>query len=409
VAASLTAERAVTEDTNQKQTRNWERWLQYLRSLELDDDPFLRALTPHAQSTLVAAFGAAYRDNRFTRRGPVPPGHGTVSTAIDAVAATFRANGLDSPIHQANGAKKHLIHRLLKGYKNEDPSPKHQKAIPLDLLRYARDRLANTAHETAIAQLFRGAIFFAMRSCEYLDIEGTPRRTKKLCVRNLRFFTNKRELPISSPDLHLAETVSINFEFQKSNTRDDVITQHRSNDPLLCPVVAWAGVVQRILKYPSASIHSPINMLVDNGKTHLLTAKAALTFLRSVVREVGQSTLGFLPSEVGVHSIRSGGAMAMYLAHTPVHTIKLTGRWSSDAFLLYIRKQVQEFSAGISEGMVRHDRFFTVPDRSAFDGSRDDAHHGPQAQSLAARLASLDSTSLPAASHTRTRAHRFDA
>lgn len=252
-----------------------------------------------------------------------------------------------------------------------------------------------------------------MRSCEYLEVEGTPRRTKKLCVRNLRFFIKNRELPLSSPDLHLAETISINFEFQKSEIRDDVITHHRSNDPLLCPVLTWAGVVQRILKYPTATTQSPINLSITNGKAHLLTAKEALTFLRSIVREVGQATLGFLPKDVGVHSIRSGGAMAMYLAHTPVYTIRLTGRWSSDAFLLYIRKQVQEFSVGISEGMAQHDQFFTVPDRPAFEEpltrSSGDSHHGPQAQTLAARPAPLPSPGHPFASHARTWAHRFDA
>ena len=52
-----------------------------------------------------------------------------------------------------------------------------------------------------------------------------------------------------------------------------------------------------------------------------------------------------LPSkDIGLHSIRASGAMAMYLNGVPVYTIMLLGRWSSDAFLRYIRKQVTEFS-----------------------------------------------------------------
>jgi hypothetical protein len=53
--------------------------------------------------------------------------------------------------------------------------------------------------------------------------------------------------------------------------------------------------------------------------------------------------------------------MAMYLAGIPIFTIMLLGCWSSDAFLRYIRKQVQEFSSGISAKMIQNEEFFTIP------------------------------------------------
>jgi len=59
--------------------------------------------------------------------------------------------------------------------------------------------------------------------------------------------------------------------------------------------------------------------------------------------------------------------MAVYLAHVPVFTIMLLGRWSSDAFLRYIRKQVKEFSREISSKMVQQEHFFTVPSSSKDD------------------------------------------
>ena len=72
--------------------------------------------------------------------------------------------------------------------------------------------------------------------------------------------------------------------------------------------------------------------------------------------------LGFPGKEVSTHSIRSSLAMALYLAKRPVCTIMLLGRWCSDAFLLYVRRQVQEFSAGVSADMIKCDQFYTVPD-----------------------------------------------
>jgi hypothetical protein len=53
--------------------------------------------------------------------------------------------------------------------------------------------------------------------------------------------------------------------------------------------------------------------------------------------------------------------MAIYLAGIPVFTIMLLGRWSSDVFLRYIRKQVKEFSRGISSKMIQNEIFFTIP------------------------------------------------
>ena len=52
--------------------------------------------------------------------------------------------------------------------------------------------------------------------------------------------------------------------------------------------------------------------------------------------------------------------MAMYLNGVPVYTIMLLGRWSSDAFLRYIRKQVESFGSGLSSKMIVTSRFLHV-------------------------------------------------
>jgi hypothetical protein len=72
---------------------------------------------------------------------------------------------------------------------------------------------------------------------------------------------------------------------------------------------------------------------------------------------IGETKLGIRQSEIGTRSIRSGAAMAMYLVKVPVFLIMLIGRWSSTAFLKYIRKQVQEFSQGIFSKMIQVQSF----------------------------------------------------
>ena len=44
--------------------------------------------------------------------------------------------------------------------------------------------------------------------------------------------------------------------------------------------------------------------------------------------------------------------MEMYLGEIPVYTIMLIGRWSSDSFLCYIRKQVEQFLRNVLKYML---------------------------------------------------------
>jgi hypothetical protein len=54
--------------------------------------------------------------------------------------------------------------------------------------------------------------------------------------------------------------------------------------------------------------------------------------------------------------------MAMYLNDVPVVTTMLLGRWSSDAFLRYIRPQVQQFSRGVASKTIQRPFYRHVPD-----------------------------------------------
>jgi hypothetical protein len=221
-------------------------------------------------------------------------------------------------------------------------------------------KLAISPFDKALCELFIGAFFFAMRSCEYVKVTG-PRKTKLLTIKNLKFYKGRRMVQHQDPLLHLADCVSITFEQQKRDTKNDVITQHRSTDSLLCPVKIWSKIIRRLISYPDSNPDTPINSFLQSNSTHhKFTGQELLKRLRFAASTLGPEKLGFSPNQIGLHSARSGAAMAMYLAGVPVFTIMLLGRWSSDAFLRYIRKQVKEFSSGISDKMIQHENFFTI-------------------------------------------------
>jgi hypothetical protein len=141
----------------------------------------------------------------------------------------------------------------------------------------------------------------------------------------------------------------------------------------MCPVKACISLISRACSNhidPKSLPDTPINTIFINNKAHQIPSTIFLTTICRAVQDIGQDTLGFGPDEVGTHSNRSGGAMSMILSGTPIYTIMLIGRWSSDTFMRYIRKQVIAASPGISKRMITYETFFTIPDfmHTAADG-----------------------------------------
>ena len=224
-----------------------------------------------------------------------------------------------------------------------------------------RNRL--TTRNRVIGELTTGALFFGMRSCEYLTVDG-PRKTKILRLRNLRFFHQRQEITKThkSQSIFTATSISITFEFQKNNQKDETVIMH-ANGKELCPVQAWAKITHRILQYPGATIDLPVNTMLIKSQLTLLTSKEVISHIRATVEVLGMERMGFGPKEVGIHSIRSSFAMFLYTQFVRTDKIMLQGRWKSDAFLVYIRKQVSEFSKGLSDLMIHmNNEYFTIPE-----------------------------------------------
>ena len=92
----------------------------------------------------------------------------------------------------------------------------------------------------------------------------------------------------------------------------------------------------------------------------MITGEYVRSRLRSVVTLIGEEDLGFTKDDIGLHSIRSGGAMAMFLSGTSVIIIQRVGRWSSEAFLEYIREQVESFTLDVSKNMLKFEEFLNL-------------------------------------------------
>jgi hypothetical protein len=56
-----------------------------------------------------------------------------------------------------------------------------------------------------------------------------------------------------------------------------------------------------------------VNTFISNdNKQHLFTGQELLKRLRQAAKSLGPDVLGFTPDQIGLHSARSGAAMAMF-------------------------------------------------------------------------------------------------
>ena len=84
--------------------------------------------------------------------------------------------------------------------------------------------------------------------------------------------------------------------------------------------------------------------------------------LRDAICAIIEDKLGLKAEQIGNHYQRSWAEMAMYMGECPVYTIMMIGRWSSDAFLKYIRKQVEQFSHNVAKRMIKNLFYRHIPD-----------------------------------------------
>ena len=350
----------VTSDTHKKKSTQFSNWLQFLDECELDSNPYLDGYTRINRQKILGAFMQTVREQTYSSstKGYDYLVAKSCRSALEGVREAFRISGRPDPSLDPDGKTSFILQRQLRGYANNDPSACQQKPIPIILIKQMITRQCSDPGLKAFHELIHLAFFFAMRSCEYLEVKG-ERRSDPIRLRNLVFRKGNRIVPHDHPLLANADTVTVTFEFQKKDLRDDPVTQSRTSDAFLCPVRAAATIVRR-LQSLGADKDTHIYVYKDtNGTLMNLNSKTALIHLRNFITTVDENW-GLKAKEVGLHSIRSSAAMAMYLNQIPVYTIMLLGRWSSDAFLLYIRKQVTEFSNKVSDMMIQNPAFHHI-------------------------------------------------
>lgn len=255
---------------------------------------------------------------------------------------------------------------LLTAFATRDPPPNRQAAATPDLLKEML-RSAHGMREVAehTADLITGAYFFAMRACEFSRTR-VPGRTKTLTLEHITFRSHSKEtIKTDHPDFHqTVRYVTICFANQKNGNKMERRTQGKTGHDTFCPVRSWARAFQRVLRhFPKAGNNNTICSLRDHhsGKRVEISSTGVAELLRKTCRLHGaKNRFGFKPEDLGSRSIRSGAAMSLFMMNHSTERIKILGRWSSDAFLVYIRPQVLEWTNTMAKDMTQVKNFLDL-------------------------------------------------
>ena len=176
-SAAVARHAATVETTKTKRISAWENWVTYLIIIGIESK-FLEGFSSHQRNITISGFTQAVRSGTISKRHNGQLVEGTVSTTIAHVAQTFRTNNKCDPRLDQDGKTCFILQEQLRGYRNLDGATIKQKALPLSAIRKFLE-LATTEKDSALAWLFIGATFFAMRSCEYLKTNRNKSSKRK--------------------------------------------------------------------------------------------------------------------------------------------------------------------------------------------------------------------------------------
>ena len=312
-----------------------------------------------------------------------PHGRPTGTRKEPVVASTLRKNtsnltaafwqhiGQSPLLLPGSSHMRPFVRMWLKACDNGDPPKRQQRAITPHLLRSTYERSnglsnqRNDSEEAIAAEIAIVAYFFAMRLCEITETPA-PGRTKMTRLRGVTFRDqSNREMNHHSEDLATARKVTVTFENQKNGLKNDRRTHEKTGDPVMCPALRLAFLVERVLRtVPMAGPDTPVSATYLNNEQSNVTAEMLKRNLRlACTLGGGREVFGYGAADIGTRSIRSGAAMGLFLMnqppsgkdHDPGHVVirRLSGLH---------KPQVLEWTNQMSSDMIRNNSFFDASD-----------------------------------------------
>jgi hypothetical protein len=274
----------------------------------------------------------------------------TISNYVHGIRAWHILHGLEWRLNPLE------MDALLKGADRLSPlSSKRKKRQP-----YTPEFITKIRQHLDLKDPFDAAVFACLTTCFY-----AAARVGEFLVPRLDAF---------SPACHVTLT---NLRIDRNSDGLEVTILHLPRTkaaPLEGEDVFWSSHPGHTDPYKALNNHWRVNSPSEGAhlfaykyKDQLrpLTKPAFIKRLASAARQAGLEPLQG-------HGIRIGATLFYLLQGVPIEAMKVMGRWSSDAFLRYLRKHAQILTPFIQANPKAHESFskFIISPQSLLQGRR---------------------------------------
>jgi hypothetical protein len=202
------------------------------------------------------------------------------------------------------------------------------------------------------------AFYFFLRVGEYTLPPGHRTTcTVQFCICNICFWQGQTLLPPNSNAaiLAAASLLTLIMDNQKNGQRGDVIQQKAVNANF-CPVCSTAACVSAIMAHgmPLTTLISFVQTKIHVQPPHIRHA------VRQGAKLAKLTDSGYSHSQIGTHSLRALGAMALWLSGHGLAAIMELGYWRTQTFPTYIHAQIAKLTRGTSIKMRQPVLFHNV-------------------------------------------------
>ena len=205
------------------------------------------------------------------------------------------------------------------------------------------------------ADLIQICLFFCLWSCEHTKTHS-HRCTTQFRFRDIQFHNAAGVIPADDCDNTFLEAWATTlFLYTHKNGVHRESTSMEATDLQHGDAICASAYRFIHLRSNDTAPDTPIYTYYPSHDSipSSISSRHITTTLRITTQKLGFQKLGFFPHKIGYHSLRSGGAMTLHLAGVLEHTIKIIGRWQSDAFLIYLQGQITTFTQGVAAAMAK--------------------------------------------------------
>jgi hypothetical protein len=268
------------------------------------------------------------------------------------------------------GGGKELIYpleRLFRRYRDEDPAPQPQLALPVALFHNIAIMEGNSADPTdqAVADLTIVAFFYLLRVGEYTMPRSKVRtRTVQFRVQDVQLWGKDAtgrtiRLPNTAPLAILlsATAATLTIDNQKNGNRSGVL--HHDALPTIAPICPVRSLVRRLAAVVAISNDpkAPLSLLAT---LEHVTAPQISSILKLAAFRMQLFQQGYPLKRIGAHSLRASGAMGLKLNGVEDSSIQKLGRWRSQTWLTYLHSQISHLTSGLSAKMATPILFYNI-------------------------------------------------